>query len=131
MPFHVTVLYAGLNGLLLLALAFAVIRQRQRTGIVLGTSGSEELERAQRALGNWTEYVPPVLILMGLLEAQHASAYLLHALGITLTVGRVLHAWGLSRTSGRSFGRAAGIGLTWTVLAVASVAAVAVGLGLR
>lgn len=131
MSFHVTVLYAGFNGLLVLVLAAGVMRQRVRARVHFGSGGDEELERAQRALGNWAEYVPLVLILMGLLEAQRTSLYLLHALGIALTVGRVLHAWGLSRSSGRSFGRAAGIGLTWTVLAVASVTAVVVGLGLR
>jgi uncharacterized protein len=130
MPFHVTVLYAGLNGLLLLVLVVGVMRQRQRTGVQFGDGGSEELERAQRCLGNWAEYAPLVLILMGLLEAQRTSAYLLHGLGIAITVGRVLHAWGLSRSSGRSFGRSAGMALTWATLLVASVVAVAVGLGL-
>jgi uncharacterized membrane protein YecN with MAPEG domain len=130
MPFHVTVLYAGLNGLLLLVLVVGVMRQRLRTGVQFGAGGSEELERAQRCLGNWAEYVPLALILMGLLEAQRTSAYLLHALGIAITVGRVLHAWGLSRNSGRSFGRSAGMVLTWAVLLVASVVAVVVGLGL-
>lgn len=131
MPFHVTVLYAGLNGLLVLVLAFIVVRQRQRTRIELGTGGNEQLERAQRALGNWAEYVPLALILMGLLEAQRTSAYLLHALGIAITAGRVLHAWGLSHSSGQTFGRSAGMVLTWATLLVASIAAVVVGLGLR
>jgi len=129
MPFHVTVLYAGLNGLLVLVLAGAVMRQRVRAGVEIGDGGSVELLRAQRALGNWAEYVPLTLILMGLLEAQRTSLYLLHALGIALVVGRLLHAWGLWRSSGRSFGRAAGIGLTWAVLGVASVAAILTGLG--
>jgi len=131
MPFHVTVLYAGLNGLLVLLLAAGVMRQRMRARVQLGSGGDEGLERAQRALANWAEYVPLVLILMGLLEAQRTSFYLLHALGIALTVGRVLHAWGLSRHSGRSFGRSAGTALTWIALLVASVVAVVVGLGLR
>lgn len=131
MPFHVTVLYAGLNGLLVLLMAAGVMRQRMRARVQFGSGGDAALERAQRALANWAEYVPLVLILMGLLELQHTSFYLLHALGIALTVGRVLHAWGLSRHSGRSFGRGAGIMLTWVALLVASVVAVVVGLGLR
>jgi len=130
MPFHVTVLYAGLNGLLVLVLAGAVMRQRARTGVLFDAGGQEELGRAQRVLGNWAEYVPLALILMGLLEAQRTSLYVLHALGIALVVGRVLHAWGLSRTSGRSFGRAAGIALTWVVMGVASVLAILTGLAL-
>ena len=131
MPFHVTVLYAGISGLLVLVLAGAVMRQRLRSGVQFGSGGVAELERAQRALGNWVEYAPLVLILMGLLEAQRTSIYLLHALGIALVLGRALHAWGLWSSPGRTFGRSAGMALPWLALLVASIAAVVVGLGLR
>lgn len=43
--------------------------------------------------------------------------------GTALFVGRLLHAWGLSRTEGVSVGRFTGILLTWSVLLAASIAA--------
>jgi uncharacterized membrane protein YecN with MAPEG domain len=43
----------------------------------------------------------------------------LHLMGIALTLGRILHAWGLSTSPGESFGRAAGTTLTWLTLLAA------------
>ncbi|MEL0021424.1 MAG: hypothetical protein VW709_16265, partial [Rickettsiales bacterium] len=54
------------------------------------------------------------------------------AMGFGLLAGRVLHARGLSKTAGRSFGRAAGQLLTWLAMAAASFYAVylfAIGVG--
>jgi uncharacterized membrane protein YecN with MAPEG domain len=130
MPFHVTVLYAGLNGLLVLVLAFRVSSCRGRAGISIGSGGNSELERRIRIHANALENIPLVLILMGLVEFYHTSAFLVHGLGIALTLGRLLHAWGLTRSSGLSFGRAAGMSLTWLALLVGSVIAILIGLGI-
>jgi uncharacterized membrane protein YecN with MAPEG domain len=46
---------------------------------------------------------------------------LLHICGIVFILARVMHAAGLSRSSGHSVGRFAGIGLTWMVLIVLAV----------
>ena len=124
MPVSITLFYAGLNGLIAIALALGVVRQRQRTRTLFGSGGNPDLERAIRAHGNFVEYVPLVLILMLLLELCHTPAWRLHAMGAALTLGRLLHGWGLSRSSGWSFGRAAGIMLTWIVLVAASISAV-------
>ena len=51
----------------------------------------------------------------------------LHGLGIALTLGRLLHAWGLSTNPGTSFARSAGIALTWAVLAAALVLCIVLG----
>jgi len=45
-------------------------------------------------------------------------------LGITLVVGRVLHAYGLTRNAGPSIGRAVGILLTWLMILLASLLAI-------
>jgi uncharacterized membrane protein YecN with MAPEG domain len=55
------------------------------------------------------------------------STLLVHILGIALTVGRVLHGVGLNMSSGASFGRGAGILLTWMALLVGAVAAILYG----
>ena len=41
---------------------------------------------------------------------------ILHILGIALTLGRGLHAYGLLTDPGRSIGRVTGTALTWLVL---------------
>ena len=130
MPFQVTVLYAGLNGLLVLVLALRVTLCRRTARISFGTGGNSELERRIRIHANAIENIPLVLILMGFIEFYHRSAFLVHGLGIALTLGRMLHAWGLTRSSDLSFGRAAGMSLTWLALLVGSVVAILIGLGM-
>lgn len=114
--------YAGLLGLLYLYLCWRVIRVRQARKINFGDGGDEELARAMRVQANFNEYVPLILLLLLALAALHFSRYLIDALGILLVIGRLLHAQGLGHTSGRSFGREVGTGLTWLVLLVAAVA---------
>ena len=71
--------------------------------------------------------IPVVLILMGLIEFYHTSVFVVHGLGIALTLGRLLHAWGFAKSVG--FGRAAGAALTWIVLLAGSLIALLIGLG--
>jgi uncharacterized membrane protein YecN with MAPEG domain len=61
------------------------------------------------------------------LACYHTSAFLVHGLGIALTLGQLLHAWELTRSSSLSFGRTAGISLTWLALLVGSVIAILIG----
>lgn len=56
-----------------------------------------------------------------MLELNHAPFWAVHLAGATLIVGRLLHAWGLSHTSGTSFGRFTGTVLTWLVLLVGAL----------
>lgn len=119
----VTALYAGLLGLLLLALSVGVINQRRRARVGIGHGGDERLERWTRIHGNFAEYVPMALVLLALVELQGASAGLLHALGAALTLGRVGHAWGLSQSAGESAGRAVGVLATFLVILAASLLA--------
>jgi uncharacterized membrane protein YecN with MAPEG domain len=130
MPFRVTALYAGLNGLILLVLAIRVARQRGIAKVGIGTGGDAALERASRIHGNAVENVPIVLILLGLAEACGSGLVLLHGMGIALTLGRLLHAWGLTRSPNESVARAAGMILTWFALAVGAIRALLTGLGL-
>jgi uncharacterized protein len=123
MPFHITILYAGLNGLILLVLAWLAARARRE--------GNAAIDGVTRAHAGAAEIVPIVLILMGLLEAYRVSAFLLHGLGIALVVSRLLHAWGMLQGPGQWLGRDLGNTLAWLVLVVASVSAILIGLGFR
>ncbi|WP_291843020.1 MAPEG family protein [Maricaulis sp.] len=114
-------LYTGLNGLLVIVLAFNVVRYRRSAKVGFGTGGNEALERACRVHGNAIEYVPVGLLILGALALTSAPVLVVHAVGITLTLGRLLHAWGLSTSSGTSFGRAVGTLLTWVTLIAGSL----------
>lgn len=114
----ITALYAGIILLLLLALAVPISRLRTRVGIGLGDGGNADLARAIRAHANLLEWGMPVLLLLLVAELNRAPALLLHIAGIVLVVARLLHASGLSRSAGASFGRMYGTGLTWLVLVV-------------
>jgi uncharacterized membrane protein YecN with MAPEG domain len=123
----VTTLYAGLNAAIGLTLAMLVVRRRLATGTLFGDGGIRPLEQAMRAHANFVEYVPLILVLMLVLELDGLPRAWLHLMGAALTLGRLLHGWGLSHEAGRSFGRSAGAGLTWTVMLGALLAAIVRG----
>lgn len=120
----ITPLYAGLIGLLYIALAYNVSRLRVGLKIAIGDGGNHQLSRAIRAHANLTENAPIALILLTGIELQEFSVVVLHVLGTTLVIGRLLHAYGLSRSAGTSFGRAAGILLTWLMILASSLLAI-------
>lgn len=125
----ITALYAGILGFLGLVLASRVVQHRQRHRIALGDDGNEDMQRAMRAFGNFTEYVPMILLLMGFGEMLGAHKWLTHGLGASLVAGRLLHAWGLSKNSGTSMGRLLGVVLTWLALLVSSAMLIWLALG--
>ncbi|MEJ2515441.1 MAG: MAPEG family protein [Gammaproteobacteria bacterium] len=123
----ITTFYAGLLGLLALSLAWLVVTNRRRAQVGLGSGGDAALERAIRVHGNFTEYAPLVLILLGLAELSGAPVWLLHASGAVFVAARVAHALGLSARSGISRGRFFGTLATWLVLLVLAVTDVWLG----
>ncbi len=126
-----TPLYAGILGLMLLVLSYLVSRQRLRHKVSTGDGGIPALTGAIRAQANFVEYVPLALLLILLTELSGQGQWQVHALGVALVVGRALHAYGLStRPGGKSFGRMAGILLTWIVILIASLNLI-VGFALR
>lgn len=108
----VTSLYAALGALLLIVLTAAVIARRRSARIGLGDGGDSMLGRRIRAHANAVETLPVALLLLLLLELGGNPAWLLHAFGAVLLVGRALHAWGLAGNAGVSFGRFYGMLLT-------------------
>ena len=124
----ITLFYAGLSALILLGLSAQVVALRRKHQVGIGTGSINTLERAVRAQANFTEYVPLALVLIALLELAGLTGWAIHALGAALVIARVLHALGLNRSAGTSMGRFVGTLLTWVILLVAGVAAVAVGL---
>ena len=110
---HALALWTGLHLILLLVLSLLVVRQRQKHKIAFGDEGVPELAQAVRAFGNATEYVPAALIGLAALSVAGAPPLAIHLAGLTLFIGRVIHAFGLSFSGGTSFPRAIGIVVTW------------------
>ncbi|MGH8538978.1 MAG: MAPEG family protein [Stenotrophobium sp.] len=114
----VTPLYTGLLALWFFVLSYRVVQLRGH-GASLGDGGDPVMLRRIRGHGNFSEYVPLILLMIGLLELSHYPAYLLHALGITLLVARILHGVSLSFTEKWKFGRFYGTLLTFILLLAA------------
>lgn len=115
----VTPLYAGLMALWFLVLSFRVVGRRRGHKINLGDGGDPVMQRLIRAHGNFSEYVPLILLLIALLEIGGSTPYwLLHVLGITLVVARLLHGYALSFSEHFFVGRFVGTVLTFTLLLV-------------
>lgn len=126
----VTPLYAAILGLLLVLLQWRImgLRSKYQTNR-MQEEGHSEMAAATRAVGNLVEYLPMALLLMALAEAQDTAPAVLHALGITLLVARLVHLKGLKDPSGRHPLRQLGTRLTWGVIVVTSFICIAATFG--
>lgn len=109
---RITGLYAALAALLVIVLVFRVVMRRRSAKVGIGDGGDHELIRRVRAHANAAETLPIGLLLLLLVELNQTLPLVVHLFGITLIVGRVLHAWGLTRHAGTSPGRLIGMMLT-------------------
>ncbi len=106
--------YVALNALIMLILGILVVRARVSTQTDIGDGGKPEMAGPLRAHGNNTEYTPMALLLVWALASPlGGSIWLIHGVGATLTLGRILHGIGLSRSTGPGPLRFAGIIFTW------------------
>jgi uncharacterized protein len=96
----VTSVLAGLFALFMVALSLQVSLRRVKLGRpAAGDAKDETLRRRVRAHGNFIEYVPTGLIVVGLMEAGGAANLLVAGLAAALFVSRVLHAIGMLYTA--------------------------------
>ncbi|WP_071675058.1 MAPEG family protein [Nioella nitratireducens] len=124
----ISAVYAGLLALLFLGLSAKVIRHRKARKLSHGDGNDDQMSRAIRVQANFTEYVPFALILLTLADLQGAPGWLLHAMGIVLLGGRILHAIGMGSTPQIFRARAAGMILTMLSLLVLAIANIGYGL---
>jgi len=106
--FEAAALYVGLGVLLLMLLKMNVGRVRTGEKIAFGDGANERLQRSMRVQGNAIEDVPITLLGIMALAMLNAPVILIHVLGATLIVARILHAVGLSQSAGTTFGRLVG-----------------------
>lgn len=115
----ITSLFASLLALYFVRLAFAVIRLRKANKVALGAGGVAELEGAIRAHGNFAEYVPLGLILLGLFESHSVHPTFVAVLGGLFALGRILHAQALSKANLKL--RVRGMMLTFSTLVTLAI----------
>jgi len=134
----VTLGAAGILGLFYVYLSLRVVLARRDSKISLGHDGAGSVSAgkepeapalfvAARVHGNFSEYVPLALILMGGIESAGAGHHFLQFLALLLIVGRILHPLGLSRAAPNPF-RAGGAVLTWLTIILASLDALRIAL---
>ncbi len=95
----VTCLVAGIFALMLIPLSVQVSQRRAKLHTVFGDAGDETLRRRIRAHGNFIEYAPLAVIVLGLVESHGGPQRLVWALACGFMLGRVLHAVGMLFTS--------------------------------
>ena len=120
MPVPITAVYAGLLGLVFIALEVPIGVLRTRTGVSLGDGGNPDLTVLIRRHANFVEHVPLALLLIALLELNGAGRGLLHVLGTALVLARLIHPFGLDVHVMRRPPRGFGAAVTSLVILIAS-----------
>ena len=121
----ITITTAGLCGLLLLVLSVRVSMVRGKSKVSLGDGGDLLLLSRIRAQANFVEYVPFILVLMGLIETtlyvvDPRPSMTLGIVGIALVLCRIAHAIGMGQPAPNA-ARVAGTAGTFIILIVTSV----------
>jgi uncharacterized membrane protein YecN with MAPEG domain len=111
--------YVGVNVLLLFYLSMRVVARRFSTRISLGDGGDEELNLRCRVHGNASEYIPATLLVLFTGAMLGFSVLVVHIIGAGFTLGRLLHAFGLSKTVLAA--RQVGMILTWVFMLAAAL----------
>lgn len=128
----ITGLYTAICGVMVIVMVLRVVRLRRQLRVGIGDGGQKPLAQAIRVHGNAVETMPIALLLLAVLELNGGSPMVLHAFGAALVLSRFLHALGLTRYVGISFGRFWGMVLTLLVilgLAIGNVLAFVVNMG--
>ncbi len=112
---ELTAFFAGC--MLLMQLVFGVIVSvnRGRLGVQLGDGGNPKLLKHIRVHGNFSEYVPMILLAMAFAELAGMSAGMILTSGTALIVSRLVHATAIHGVGGAA-GIGIGAGLTYLLL---------------
>jgi len=118
----ITPLFAAIFGIMYIALSISVAKRRLKGNISLGTGGNDDLEKAIRVHGNFSEYVPFTLLLLWLLETVSLSHSLVFVLGVVFLVARIAHCIGMLNQDKLLILRKLGMVGTFGVILIASLA---------
>ncbi|MBL8644529.1 MAG: MAPEG family protein [Rhodospirillaceae bacterium] len=124
----VTLATAGVLSLIYIGLALRIIQARFKYRVSLGDAGNADLQARIRSHGNFGEYVPLLLIFLGLLELAGTDKTVLAVCAGLLVLFRVLHFVGIPRRSPNPFRFIGTVG-TFVLIITASVYALRLALG--
>ena len=88
----ISALYIALSAIIIGQLSMTVIKARRKFKVSVGDGGNQVLQLAICAQTNAVEYLPIGMLLLLALELNAANNLIIHALGLALIVGRILHA---------------------------------------
>ncbi len=121
-----TAIYAAILTFVYVKLTLNVINLRRQNEVSLGDGGREDLQQAIRSHGNFAEYVPLGLILLGCLEANHIHWTIVLLLGGVFTTGRLFYAKAFLEATPNMDLRVKGMKLTlWGLQALAATNVIA------
>jgi len=121
----ITLTIAGAAALLNLWIASRVATLRRHHKVLIGDGGVPALAARMRAHGNFAEYAPLFLILLGLVELASGSPAWLWVVAILFIIGRILHVFGMDRQSANAL---RGIGIVLTLLTTLGLALYAIAI---
>lgn len=125
---QVTMVSAGIIGLLIVVLGFRISLLRRKLSISMGDGGNAELAGRVRAHGNCVEWAPIGLILLFLAEQQAGAAWYVIVLAVALVGSRLLHPLGMA-LPGANAPRAVAALLTYLSVAILGIIVLLGGLG--
>ena len=114
----ITLTTAGALGLVGLILALRVSMGRGKHEITMGDGGNPDMIVRMRTHANFVEYVPLILVFLGLLELAGANHTALIVGAAVLFVARIFHAIGMA---GPMALRVTGAMATYLLLAAGSI----------
>ena len=123
----VTLVTTSVMGLIMIWLAARVIAGRVKGDVIIGDGENADLLYRIRAQGNFAEYTPLFLILLGALELSAGNQTVLMVLAVVFVVARILHVFGMGENANLKF-RQIGMIATFLSIAVASIYGLAIAL---
>ncbi len=114
-----TVFYASILALLICWLSMNVIKLRRSNKVKYADGDCLELQIARSAQSNAVDYIPITLILLFALEFNGGHLILLHLIGITFVIARILHC--RSILADQLKGRVLGMKMTFGVIVTLAI----------
>jgi uncharacterized membrane protein YecN with MAPEG domain len=96
---EMTSLVAGIFALLIVPLSVQISLRRAKANVVFGDAGDETLRKRIRAHGNFIEYAPMAVLVLGMIEYRGGPRWLVWSLAAGFVFSRIVHAVGMLFTS--------------------------------